>query len=112
MSVGPRVMDTTRSHVAPQVVIDRVLEQADRDGPCLISRYGVAGGRYPRVGWTAYGRAVWAGVHRVVWQFLYGPIRDPDLLVLRTCGNRRCIEPAHLRATTQAEQARRIHGVS
>jgi hypothetical protein len=43
--------------------------------------------------------------HRWIWQTLFGPIPD-GLIVSHTCGNRTCINPHHLRVTTQAEGCR------
>lgn len=59
---------------------------------------------------TGYGRKKVAGkawmAHRWAYQEFYGDLSD-DLVVDHLCFNRGCVEPAHLRQITLAENAAR-----
>lgn len=55
-----------------------------------------------------YGDIVFKGetwkVHRLLWVCLHGPIpRWPDGVIIHSCDNRKCINPAHLSLGTQKE---------
>lgn len=43
--------------------------------------------------------------HRWMWEQLFGPI-PRGLVIDHKCGNKGCVNPAHLRAVTQAENCR------
>lgn len=43
-------------------------------------------------------------VHRLLWVCLHGPIPEwPEAVILHSCDNRKCINPAHLSLGTQKE---------
>jgi hypothetical protein len=62
-----------------------------------------------------YGMTMFKGknwkTHRLVWVCLHGPIPEwPEAVVLHSCDNRKCINPAHLSCGTQSENI--IDGVT
>jgi hypothetical protein len=73
--------------------------------------------RDPADCWTWLGNTTDAGVpqkqfdgkpmlaRRWLWQQLFGPIRD-GLVISPSCGNAGCVNPHHLRMTTQADAVR------
>lgn len=90
----------------PQRVIDRVFSNYDViDTGCWISRYKPSSSGYSMVSWSDNGVPGRRLVHRVVWEHLNGPITG-GLVVDHICHVRRCINPAHLRLLTHAENVR------
>jgi hypothetical protein len=66
-----------------------------------------------RLNRNGYGRTYYKGkervTHRVVWEYLVGPIPDKLLLdhVKEKCVNRNCCNPAHLEPVTHRENTLR-----
>lgn len=60
---------------------------------------------------TGYGKKQLEGrtllAHRWIWETLFGPIPE-NMVINHKCGNRKCVNPAHLEVVTQTENCR--HG--
>jgi HNH endonuclease len=78
--------------------------EPDESG-CLIFTGPPLGSRYPKL---AVGKKL-VRAHRWAFEQAFGPI-PAGLELHHSCGNRRCVNVAHLRAVTRAEH-RRLHGL-
>lgn len=99
--------DRKRSHDAMRRRLDEAFwSKTKRVGECLEwtgnrqtpNRYGGGYGTILRFGRTVY-------AHRRAYELSHGPI-PAGLEVLHTCDNPPCIEPAHLRVGTHADNMR------
>lgn len=89
---------------------DRVMAHADRDAMtgCLVSRYSAGSHGYAQA-WDG-SRNVLA--HRLVWEFVNGPIPEGKTVDHRQglC-HRKCIEITHLRLLDTLDNSRRNQGL-
>jgi hypothetical protein len=97
--------------VIPERVALRAVSHVDLDpSGCHVSRYSVASHGYAQIGWhDGMGHREVTVAHRVVWQWVRGPIPD-GMTVDHRCNNRRCVNIDHLRLLTNFDNARRTFG--
>lgn len=97
--------------VIPQRVAERAATRyvADEHG-CWISSYSVASHGYAQIGWQDgdYRQVVTA--HRAAWVYSNGEQIPQGMTIDHTCKTRPCVNPDHLRMTTNFENARRTEG--
>ena len=76
---------------------------------CFISTYSTGSHGYAQVGWSELvdgeRKAVVMLAHRLAWEFHYGPIEAETLD--HSCFERRCINMAHLREMSRADNSAR-----
>lgn len=91
--------------MTPSRVALRVLTNVtDGEGGCVTSNYAAGSHGYSQVGWHENGDPMGGLCHRIAWEATHGPIPD-ELTIDHVCRNRRCINVAHLRLLTRAENA-------
>jgi hypothetical protein len=72
-------------------LVDRLLDRMERKGDCWEWTGALTDGGYGAIETVGGTKRV----HRVMWECVFGEIRD-GLLVLHECDNRRCFNPEHL----------------
>ena len=97
------------------VIPERVAERAatkwvENEDGCWISTYSTASHGYAQIGWTDgdYRQVVTA--HRAAWVYFTGEQIPEGMTIDHMCKNKPCINPDHLRMTTNFENARRTSG--
>jgi len=78
-------------------------------GGCHISTYSVVPTTgYAQIGWrdSELGKVQVTGAHRAAWTHTHGPI-PAGLTIDHLCREKRCVNVAHLRLLSRAENARR-----
>ena len=93
----------------PERVRERAHTKWEPDGDCWISTYSVASHGYAQVGWGEGGESHVVLAHRASWEFANGPM-EKGMTLDHLCKNRRCVNPDHLRAIPNFENARRTSG--
>ena len=79
-----------------------IVDQIDATGDCWEWTGSINSSGYGTVGHARHVHSV----HRVVWEYLVGPIPD-GLEIDHLCRNRRCCNPDHMEVVTRAENQRR-----
>ena len=90
----------------PARVLHRAATRYTVAGDCWISTYKTGNHGYAQLGWTDAGKSTVVLAHRAAWEAANGPIPD-GMTVDHICFERRCVNPAHLRLLTHAENAGR-----
>lgn len=89
-------MKPARLHTALDTLSALISAETDE---CIEWPFAVSSNGYGKV-WHKK-RAACA--HRVACEMTYGPPPDPRLDAAHSCGNRKCVNPAHLRWATRSE---------
>lgn len=84
------------------MTLDDIKARCEEEGECWHwKHYGGVNGNYPqaRIG------GKWHNVRRMTWEAANGPIRK-GLRIVPCCGNRRCINPDHMKALTESQKSK------
>lgn len=97
------------------VIPERVAKRAatkyvENEDGCWISTYSVASHGYAQIGWQDPGYRQVVTAHRAAWVYFTGEQIPEGMTIDHTCKNRACVNPDHLRMTTNFENARRTYG--
>lgn len=96
--------------VIPPRVAERAATRYETDGECWISTYSTASHGYAQIGWSDEGHTKIVTAHRAAWVYHNGKQVPDGYTVDHMCKNRRCVNPKHLRALSNFENARRNFG--
>lgn len=99
--------DLTRDHTTPRASLEeRFWAKVTKTDNCWLWTGALSSG-YGRIG-IGPSSAGLDYAHRISYRLHHGPIPE-GLFIDHLCRVRRCVNPAHLEAVTQAENNRRAH---
>lgn len=103
----PRTPLTIPLRAAARAAAKYVVEP---DTGCWESTYSVGSHGYAQIGWDDGGTRRCTTAHRAAWVHWHGTQIPDGMTVDHVCKNRRCVNPEHLRALSNFENARRTAG--
>ena len=111
-AIQAKVRLPRRRIVIPAAVAERAATRYVQNAEgCFISTYSVASHGYAQVGWSmGGGRSQMVTAHRAAWVHANGHQIPDGMTIDHVCGQRRCVNPAHLRVLSNFENARRTGG--
>ena len=94
----------------PPRVAARAVERVIIDAKCCwISDYSIGSHGYAQIGWVENGVRHMALAHRAAWVHAHGQL-PLGMTLDHTCKQKLCVNPSHLRALPNFENARRTDG--
>jgi hypothetical protein len=90
------------------LTLERVKARCTICGDCWEWKGACNGVGHPKVAWMNEDGRTHKSARRVVWTIVRGELPDTKLVTV-SCGNIRCLNPAHLKLTSKAEVARRTN---